>query len=358
MLAIENNPLLTPFLLVLKASGNEFKNPNKTSKLVWVPHITEENEEVYARYVKIIKAFPKCIHSGFGSSECFCPPGSDVKKAQYVEMCDNIVSHLSDAPLIFSEVAIRKNLIMQKGDVFHHDGMARNVEVKVQQVTATRIIAEFMRSIEIVGKQYDVKTYTTPYDGIVDMQNAQLEGVGPLLSAEQKQELAERVTYMKKASVALCPDHVFGEPMKNPEERMDPRSLTAEQWIEKDWRSIHARRVPAVRVNTVGKHINDRADQTAHQLQRSHFQPMIFMGDHIPAQRAYNEGQRISRENEVNERITARAAFKAAMEVHMEICYRDFYNGGKSWALCCHGKHMWTERIWINYHMRWAGYTR
>ena len=129
--------------------------------------------------------------------------------------------------------------------------MARNVEVKVQQVTATRIIAEFMRSIEIVGKQYDVKTYTTPYDGIVDMQNVQLEGVGRLLSAEQEKELAERTTYMKNAFVVLCPDHVFGEPMKNPEERMDPRSLTAKQWIEKDWRSIHARRVPVVRMNIV-----------------------------------------------------------------------------------------------------------
>ena len=181
---------------------------------------------------------------------------------------------------------------MKEGDPFHHEDMARNVEVKVQQVTATRIIAEFMRSIEIVGKQYDVKTYATPYDGIVDMQNAQLEGVGPLLSAEQEQELAERVAYIKKASVALCPDHAFGEPMKNPEERLDPRSLTAEQWNAKDWKSIHARRVPVLRMTTLGTPIYDRADQTAHHFQKIHFRPMIFIGDHIPAQRAYNEGQR------------------------------------------------------------------
>ena len=123
-------------------------------------------------------------------------------------------------------------------------------------------------------------------------------------------------------------------------------------------RDAMARRVPAVRMNIVGQPIHDRADQTAHHLQLTHFQPMIFMKDHIPVQRAYNGGQRISCENEANERITVRAAFKAAMEVHMEICYRDFYNGGKPQALCCHGKHQWTERILMNYHMTWAGYTR
>ena len=105
---------------------------------------------------------------------------------------------------------------MQKGDAFHHDCMARKVEVKVQQVTAARIFAEFIRSMEILAKQYDVKTYTTPHDGIVDEQNAKLEVNGPLLTGPQETEQAERVRYMKEASVTLCPDHVFGEPMKNP----------------------------------------------------------------------------------------------------------------------------------------------
>jgi len=208
-----------------------FKNPDPTSRQVRVPEMTDENKEDYARYVKTMRAFPKCIHKGFGSSECYCPNGSDFKKDEYDRMCGNIASSLSDAPFILSEVGVRKNLIMHKGDPFHHDNMAHNMEVKVQQVTAARIFAEFMRSMEILTKQYDVKTYTTPYDGIVDEQNAKLEVVGPLLSAEQEKEQAERATYMKDASVTLCPDHVFGEPMKNPDERMDPRCLTAMQWI-------------------------------------------------------------------------------------------------------------------------------
>ena len=78
-----------------------------------------------------------------------------------------------------------------------------------------------------------MKTYTTPYDGVVDMQNAQLTGVGPLLLAEQEQELAERATYIKKASVAPVPDFVFGKPMKNPEERLDPRSLQLNSGLQK-----------------------------------------------------------------------------------------------------------------------------
>ena len=199
-----------------------------------------------------MKAFPRCIHGGFGSSECFCPTGSEAKKADYAEMVDNIVSNLEGILLMFSEVAIRKHLIMKEGDPFHHDNMASNIEEKVQQVTATRVIAEFMRSIEIIGKQYEAKTYTTPYDGVVDMQNAQLEGVGPLPPADQEKELAERAKYVMHASVKLVPDHVFGEPMKNPQERWDPRSLSAEQWIAKDWKSVHANRVPVVRVTTLG----------------------------------------------------------------------------------------------------------
>ena len=72
---------------------------------------------------------------------------------------------------------------------------------------------------------------------------------------------------------------------------MDPRELTAKQWFEKDWRSINAHRVPVVRVTTTGTPVYDRADQTAHPLQRSHFQPMIFMGYDILAHEAYMEGQ-------------------------------------------------------------------
>ena len=39
--------------------------------------MTDGNKEDYDRYVKIMRAFPKCIHKGFGSSECCCPNGSD-----------------------------------------------------------------------------------------------------------------------------------------------------------------------------------------------------------------------------------------------------------------------------------------
>ena len=79
-----------------------------------------------------MRAFPKCIHKGLGSSECYCPNGSDFKKDEYDQMRGNIAISLSDAPLILSEVAVRKNLIMHKGDSFHHERMADNIEVMVQ----------------------------------------------------------------------------------------------------------------------------------------------------------------------------------------------------------------------------------
>ena len=103
---------------------------------------------------------------------------------------------------------------------------------------------DFMRSIEILAKQYEVKTYTTPHDGIVDEQNAKLEVIAPLLTGAQETEQGERARYKEEASVTLCPDHVFGEPMKNPYEHMDPRSLTATQWIKTDWKKLHGPRVP------------------------------------------------------------------------------------------------------------------
>ena len=46
------------------------------------------------------------------------------------------------------------------------------------------------------------------------------------------------------------------------------------------------------------------------------------------------------------------------MQVHMEVCYREFYNGGQSWAQKCLGQRTWNEPIWINYHMTFAGYSR
>ena len=85
---------------------------------------------------------------------------------------------------------------------------------------------------------------------------------------------------------------------------------------------------------------------------------MIFMGDHIPAHKAYMEGQRISRDKEPTRNIMVTAAFKAAMYVHMEFCYRDFYNGGKTKALKCCGHRVWCESIWMNYQMTFAGYLR
>ena len=102
---------------------------------------------------------------------------------------------------------------MKDGDPHHFDDMARNLEIKVQQITAARTIAEFMRSIEIIGQQYEPKTYTTPFYGIVDVQNAQLEVIGTVLRADQVRLNAERETYLRIASIKLVTDHVFGEPM-------------------------------------------------------------------------------------------------------------------------------------------------
>ena len=58
-----------------------------------------------------MKAFPRSVHSGYGSAECFCPDGTETRKEQYAELVGNIISHLSDIPLMFSEVAMRKNLV-------------------------------------------------------------------------------------------------------------------------------------------------------------------------------------------------------------------------------------------------------
>ena len=113
---------------------------------------------------------------------------------------------------------------MKDGDAHHFEDMARNLEVNVQHVTAARTIAEFMRSIELIGQQYEPKTYTTPFGGVVDVQNAQLEVVGTVLRPDQVKLNAERNSYLRTASIKLVPDHVFGEPMKYPgEERLDPR---------------------------------------------------------------------------------------------------------------------------------------
>ena len=91
---------------------------------------------------------------------------------------------------------------------------------------------------------------------------------------------------------------------------MDPRSLTAAQWIRTDWVRLHGLRAPAVRLNSVGQQIHDRAGRTAHPHQIVHYQPIVFMKDHNLAQLAYNEGQRIFRENEANTRTTKKQRLK------------------------------------------------
>ena len=85
---------------------------------------------------------------------------------------------------------------------------------------------------------------------------------------------------------------------------------------------------------------------------------MIFKKDMNPAQRAYDEGQRMSRENEANRRITEKAAFKVVMQVHLETCYRKFYNRGKWQGDFCHGKVKWNETVWTFHHFAWAGFKR
>ena len=89
-LKIENNPLLAPFFLVVSTSGNEFRNEKKNSKLIWNPEMSEKNKITYERYKKIMKAFPRSVHSGYGSAECFCPDGTETRKEQYAELVDYI----------------------------------------------------------------------------------------------------------------------------------------------------------------------------------------------------------------------------------------------------------------------------
>ena len=161
---------------MVQTCGNEFRNENRKSKVAWDPKMTEKNKLTYERYRNIMKAFPRSVHSGFGSADCFCPDGTETRKEQYAEIVENIIEHLKDIPLMFSEVAIRKKLVMKYGDPYHQEDMAKNMEIQVQFLTDARVIAEFLESIIILGKKYECKTYTSPFDGIVDIVNASQPG--------------------------------------------------------------------------------------------------------------------------------------------------------------------------------------
>ena len=159
---------------------------------------------------------------------------------------------------MFSEVAIRKRLTMKYKDPYHQEDMAKIIYVQVQFLTDTRVIAEFMESMEILGKKYAWKTYTSPYDGIVDILNAQ-QGLVNTLNPGQKAINEQRMTYVETASVTEASDHVFGEQVKNPgDPKLDPRVLSAQQWFAKDWKLVHKHRAPVVRQTQTGTSINDR----------------------------------------------------------------------------------------------------
>ena len=145
--------------------------------------MTEKNKITYERYKKIMKAFPRSVHSGYGSAECFCPDGTETRKEQYSKLVDNIISHLSDIPLMFSEVAIRKKLVTKNFDAMHQEDMAKNMAIQAQFLTNTRVIAEFLESILRLGGKYKWKSYTSPFDGVVDITNVS-QGIEGSLSQD------------------------------------------------------------------------------------------------------------------------------------------------------------------------------
>ena len=258
--------------------------------------MSEKYQLVYARYRKIMKAFPRSVHSGFGSAELICPYGTETRKEQYAELVDNIVENLEGIPLMFSEVAMRERLTMKYKDPMHQEDMARNMQVQVEIPTDAKVIAEFLQTMEVLGRKYEHKTYTSPCCGIVDKQNAK-DGFVNSSNPNQKEINDQLATYVETASITLIVDHVFGERIEIPgDPNLDPRELSAQQWFAKDWKLVHEHRVPAVRQTETGETIKDRADQTAHPHQREQFQPMIFKNDHLFAHEAYLEGQRISRD--------------------------------------------------------------
>ena len=118
---------------------------------------------------------------------------------------------------------------MKNGDPHHQEDMAKNMEIQVQFLTDTRVIAEFLESIIILEKKYECKTYTSPFDGIVDIVNASQDLVCSL-NPDQLSINKKRMSFMQTASVTDAPDHLFGEPIENPgDPKLDPRTLTAQQ---------------------------------------------------------------------------------------------------------------------------------
>ena len=101
----------------------------------------------------------------------------------------------------------------------------------------------------------------------------------------------KRMKFMETASVTEAPDHLFGELIKNPgDPKLDPRTLTAQQWFKTNWREVHKHRTRVVRQTQTGTTINECAGQTAHPLQKEYMQPMIFKQDYKHAHAAYLKG--------------------------------------------------------------------
>ena len=145
---------------------------------------------------------------------------------------------------MFSEVAIRKKLVTKNYDAMHQEDMAKNMAIQVQFLTDTRVIAEFLESILKLGEKCKWKTYTSPFDGVVDIKNV-LQGT---LSPDPL-----KIKIMETTSVTEAPDHLFGEPMMDPgDPKLDPRTLTANQWLKMKWREIHRNRRPVARHTETG----------------------------------------------------------------------------------------------------------
>ena len=162
---------------------------------------------------------------------------------------------------------------------------------------------------------------------------------------------------METASVADARDYLFGEPMTNPgEAKIDPQSLSCEQWLRTKWRDIHKNRRPIVRQTDTGTVQNlDRVDQTTPENEKF-MQPMMFKEDFRPAHIAYLKGQQMSRDKERINKHVIPAAFKAAMSSsHMELFYRELYNNGAQWGVKIAKQRWWCEDIWSCYHMTLSG---
>ena len=207
---------------------------------------------------------------------------------------------------------MRRKLVTKPSDAMHQRDMAKNMAIHMEFLTDAKVIAEFFESILKLGDKYKWKTYTSPFDGVVDIKNV-LQGS---LSPDPL-----KIKIMETTSVTEAPDHLYGEPMMDPgDPKLDPRTLTANQWLKMKWREIHRNRRPVARHTETGTIQSfDWVGQTTPPLQKEYMQPMIFKEDFRHAHAAYLKGQEISRDKEIINNHVLRAAFKAAGKTRLSI---------------------------------------